>query len=233
MTLTKEDNEDRAIKCPNCGAPLKAGLDKQKCEYCGSEVELRGRPVYYENHFILHALKKDGVLDEKGVRIVLENLSKSVNRKMRGYNRTDTHKFYRDKVESIWGDISSASDEEKYRIFGEDVGWLMLDGNYDGKIDTNFKDISTGWTPSSWWVWYSLGRATSLSGSDFSEKAKSTNLQTDKRFGVRSDKLKTALATPIAVAHAHKADTSCACANCACACACVSCACACAGGGVF
>jgi hypothetical protein len=233
MTIIKEEVEEEALKCPNCGAPLITGKDKQKCDYCGSEVEVRGRPNHYENQFILQALKKDGSLDEKGVRIMLENLSKSVNKKMRGYNRADTMKYYREKVESIWGDISSASEEEKYRIFGEDIGWLMLDEKYDNKIDSNFKDLSTSWTPASWWVWYNLGRASSLSGKEFSNNVKATNIETDKRFGVKSNKLKAALATPMAVAHAHKGKSSCACANCACACACVSCACACAGGGGF
>jgi len=233
MTITKEEKDEKALKCPNCGAPLKVGMDKQKCDYCGSEVEVKGRPSYYENQFILHALKKDGSLDEKGVRIMLENISKTVNKKMRCYNRVDTRKHYQAKIESIWGDISSASDEEKYRIFGEDIGWLMLDEKYDKRIDTNFRDVTTGWTPASWWVWYNLGRASSLSGKQFSENVKSTNIQTDNRFGVKSSKLKAALATPLAVAHAHKGSTSCACANCACACACVSCACACAGGGGF
>ncbi len=233
MTITKDEAGEKALKCPNCGAPLKVGQDKQVCDYCGSEIEVKGRPTHYENQFILQALKKDGILDEKGVKIMLENLSKSVNKKMKGYNRSDTQKFYKEKVEAIWGDISTASEEEKYRIFGEDIGWLMLDDKYDNRIDTNFKDVTTGWTPASWWVWYNLGRASSLSGSEFSKSVKATNIQTDKRFGVKSDKLKAALATPIAVAHAHKGSSSCACANCACACACVSCACACAGGGGF
>ena len=233
MTINKDEKDEKALKCPNCGAPLKVGVDKQKCDYCGSEIEITGHPTYYENQFILHALKKNGNLDEKGVRIVLENLSKRVDQKMRGYTRKDTLSFYKDRVESAWGDLTGSSDEEKYRIFGEDVGWLMLDKEYDNKIDRNFSGISTGWVPPSWWVWYNLGRSSRLSGSEFSEKAKTTNVVTDKKFGVKSSKLKTALATSLAVAHAHKGGGSCACANCACACACVSCACACAGGGGF
>ncbi|MBN1785981.1 MAG: zinc ribbon domain-containing protein, partial [Candidatus Methanofastidiosa archaeon] len=58
MTIQKEEKDEKALKCPNCGAPLASGVDKQKCDYCGSEVELRGRPTHYENQFMLHALKK-------------------------------------------------------------------------------------------------------------------------------------------------------------------------------
>ena len=229
LSVTEEADEMKDIKCPNCGAPIQPDVTLQTCGYCGSEIQMKGRPAYYENQFLLHAVKKDGTLDERGLHVALTNLSKRVNEKMRGYNRTDSVSYYEEKVAASWGDVKNATDEEKYRVFGEDLGWLMLDKEYEDKVDGTFRGLDTRWTPASWWVWYNLGRASSMGGNEFADKAKITNSTSDTRFGVKSDKLKAA----IAVAHAHKGGSSCACANCACACACVSCACACAGGGGF
>ena len=233
MELIKELKEEEASKCPNCGAPIKTDVKFQKCGYCGSEIEMKGRPAYYDNQFMLHALGPDGTLDKKGMRMTMEALSKKVSEKMRGYNRNDSEKFYREKIAAAWGDVSSASEDERFKLFGEQMGWLMLDKEYDSKVDSSFGSIGSMWVPASWWVWYSLGRSRSMSGSEFADKAKETNVLSDQKFGVKSSALKTALATPAAVAHAHKSGCACACVNCACACACVSCACACASGGGF
>lgn len=233
LSLAEEEQETEDVKCPNCGAPIKPDVTVQTCGYCGSEIRMKGRPAYYENQFLLHAVKKDGTLDEKGLRIALTNLSKRVNEKMRGYNRTDSVTYYEERVAAAWGDVKTATDEEKYRVFGEDLGWLMLDKDYEDKVDGTFRGLGTTWTPASWWVWYNLGRSSSMGGEEFADKAKTTGSISDSRIGVKSDKLKAAIAAPLAVAHAHKGGSSCACANCACACACVSCACACAGGGGF
>ena len=233
LSITEEEDGTEDVKCPNCGAPIQPDVTVQKCGYCGSEIKMMGKPTYYENQFVLHALKKDGTLDEKGLHIALTNLSKRVNEKMRGYNRTDSVTYYEEKVAAAWGDVNNATDEEKYRVFGDDLEWLMLDKDYEDKVDGTFRGLDTRWMPASWWVWYNLGRSSSMSGSEFADKAKTTNSTSDTRFGVKSDKLKAALAAPVAVAHAHKSGCACACVNCACACACVSCACACAGGGGF
>ena len=233
LSLIEEKEHMEDVKCPNCGAPVRPDVDLQTCDYCGSEIRTRGRPTYYENQFLLHALTKGGTLDEKGLTIALTNLSKRVAEKMRGYNRKDSAAFYEERVASSWGDVKTATDEEKYRVFGEDLGWLMLDKDYDTKVDETFGGLGTSWTPASWWVWYNLGRASSVGGREFADKAKVTNSTSDTRFGIKSDKLKAAIAAPVAVAHAHKSGCACACVNCACACACVSCACACAGGGGF
>ena len=91
--------EQKTYHCPNCGAPMKGESEIEYCEYCGCEVVLEGKTFYYENQFLLKGIKEDGTLDVDGVKIVLKSLSRNVDRKMKGYCRRDTEKYYKEKIE--------------------------------------------------------------------------------------------------------------------------------------
>ncbi len=222
--------EQKTYHCPNCGAPMKGESEIEYCEYCGCEVVLEGKTFYYENQFLLKGIKEDGTLDVDGVKIVLKSLSRNVDRKMKGYCRRDTEKYYKEKIEKFWGELKNVSPEERYRLFGEKAGWLMIDDKFDDKFGSTFKDVDATFRPTSWWIWYNLPKG-SYKGKEFAKNFGKGKKSIEKNPGISAKKLAGAI-TPIVIAHSGKSCV-CACVSCACACACVSCACACAGGGGF
>jgi len=235
--VLQQRRKEEAFNCPNCGAPLDSALELQFCEYCGSEVRLSGSLTYYENQFLLNCIKEDGTLNDTAVAEVLESLYKKVDVKMTGYSRKETADFYRDQIKNYWTDIESATAEDRYKLFGDKVGWLMADPQFDENTQKSFEGIDTPYIPSSWWLWYNLGKASS--GKDFSEAISEARKNVEDKSGLNKKTLEknwekhAVPGKPSAkVSHAHKSCV-CACVSCACACACVSCACACASGGGF
>ena len=222
--------EQKSYHCPNCGAPMKGESEQEFCEYCGCEVTFEGKTFYYENQFLLKGIKNNGTLDEDGVKTVLKGMNAVVNRKIKGYCRRDTEKYYREKIEGYWGELKNVSPEERYRLFGEKAGWLMIDEKFDRRSESTFGDVDTFFRPTSWWLWYNLPKG-KYSGKEFAKEFGKGKASIEKNPGVSSKKLAGIIA-PTAVAHSGDSCV-CACVSCACACACVSCACACAGGGGF
>jgi hypothetical protein len=229
--------EEESFNCPNCGAPLNPAMELQFCEYCGSEVRISGAMTYYENEFLLTGIDADGTLNDKAIPAVLETLYKKVDGKLMGYSRQKTADHYREQIEKYWADVQTATDEDRYNLFGDKVGWLMADPEFDKKTKDTLGGVQTPYTPSSWWLWYNLGRA--ANGREFSESISKARENVEKKSGLSKKSLEKSWekhATPgrpsAKVSHAHKGCV-CACVNCACACACVSCACACASGGGF
>ena len=229
--------EEEAFNCPNCGAPLDSALELQFCQYCGSEVRLSGTLTYYENPFLLTCIKRDGTLDESAVTKVLDILYKKVDIKLSGYSRVKTAEHYKDQIQKYWADIHTVTDEDRYKLFGEKVDWLMSDPDFDKKTRDNFSGIGAPYTPPSWWIWYNLGKA--QNGNEFSEAISKAVKNVEEKSGLKKQTLEKSWerhATPgkpsARVSHSHKSCV-CACVSCACACACVSCACACASGGGF
>ncbi|MGD2250793.1 MAG: zinc ribbon domain-containing protein [Candidatus Methanofastidiosia archaeon] len=235
--IIEQRKEKEAFNCPNCGAPLDSALELQFCEYCGSEVRISGRLTYYENEFLLHCITADNTLDDTAVSNVLEALYKKVDAKMIGYSRKETTDFYREQILNYWSDIETATPEDKYKLFGDKVTWLMADPYFDEKTEDTLSGVGTPYTPSSWWLWYNLGKATN--GRDFSESITNARKNVEEKSGLNKKTLEKTWekhSTPgrpsAKVSHSHKSCV-CACVSCACACACVSCACACASGGGF
>jgi hypothetical protein len=235
--ILEQRRGEEAFNCPNCGAPLDSAVELQFCQYCGSEVRISGALTYYENQFLLTSIKGDGTLDEDSISEVLDALYRKVDVKMTGYSRKETADLYRKQIEDFWADIQSATPEDRYKLFGDKVGWLMADPDFDGKTENTFEGVRTPYTPASWWLWYNLGRVTS--GKDFSESISEARKNVEDKSGLNKKSLEQDWekhATPgkpsAKVSHAHKSCV-CACVSCACACACVSCACACASGGGF
>jgi hypothetical protein len=240
VEILQEKRKEEPFNCPNCGAPLDSAVELQFCEYCGSEVRLSGTLTYYENQFLLTCIKKDGTLKNR-ISMVLEALYEKVDTKLSGYSRKETAAFYRNQIQNYWADIETATEEDKYNLFGKQVDWLMADPDFDEKTKDRFKGVSAPYTPSSWWLWYNLEKASN--GREFYEKISTGRKKVENESGLNKKFLEKTLerswenhATPgkpsARVSHSHK-DCVCACVSCACACACVSCACACASGGGF
>jgi hypothetical protein len=222
--------EQKSYHCPNCGAPMEGESEREFCEYCGCEVTFEGKTFYYENQLLLKGIKEDGTLDEDGVKMVLKGMNAVVSRKIKGYCRRDTEKYYQEKIEKFWGELKKISPEERYRLFGEKAGWLMIDEKFDKRAESTFGGVDTLFRPTSWWLWYNLPKG-KYSGKEFAEEFGKGKQNIEKNPGVSAKKLAGIIA-PTAVAHSGDSCV-CACVSCACACACVSCACACAGGGGF
>ena len=230
MEILPSRKEEKSYHCPNCGAPMRGESEKEFCEYCGCEVVYEGKTFYYENQFLLKGIKKDGTLDVNGIKLVLKSLNRTVDRKIKGYCRRDTEKYYKDRIEKYWGELKKISPEERYRLFGEKAGWLMIDEKFDDKAGSTFRDVDAMFRPTSWWLWYNLPKG-QYSGKEFAREFGKGKKSIEKNPGISAKKLAGIIA-PTAVAHSGKSCV-CACVHCACACACVSCACACAGGGGF
>lgn len=237
VEILEQKKKEEAFNCPNCGAPLDSAVELQFCGYCGSEVRISGRLTYYENPFLLHCIKKDGTLDDHEVSYLLDTLYKKVDVKMSGYSRKETADFYKAQIENFWADVETATPEDRYKLFGDNVGWLMGDPDFDARTQKSFEGVDTPYTPSSWWLWYNLGKT--ANGRDFSESILRARKNIEEKSGLNKKSLEKTWekhsrpGRPSAkVSHSHKSCV-CACVSCACACACVSCACACASGGGF
>ena len=237
VEILEVKQKEETFSCPNCGGPLNPAMELQFCEYCGSEVRLSGAMTYYENEFLLTGIGPTGELNDKAVPAVLETLYQKVDGKLVGYSRKKTQDHYREQIEKYWADLQTATEEDRYRLFGDRVSWLMADPEFDTKTKDSLGDVRTPYTPSSWWIWYNLGRA--ANGKEFSESISKARENVEEKSGLSKKSLEKSWekhATPgklsAKVSHAHKGCV-CACVNCACACACVSCACACASGGGF
>lgn len=233
----KEQEKEEDFNCPNCGAPLDSTVPLQTCGYCGSKIRISGVLTYYETEFLLNCIRKDGTLDQDAVFEVLDMLYKKVDKKMVTYFRRQTAAYYRKMIDNYWADIETATPQDKYRLFGEQVHWLMIDLDFDKKVQEAFEGVDIPYTPSSWWLWYNAERA--LNGKEFSENISQAKYEVEYKSGIKRKPLKESWEKhgapkrpSLDVIFDHK-DCVCACVSCACACACVSCACACASGGGF
>jgi hypothetical protein len=220
-------------------------------------VELaEGQLRYYEIDF-LHAIKKDGMLDEELLAETILFLRRSVEEKLRGYCRRDTVDYYRKIVEKAWQQVEQAGTSEiASKAYDEQLLWLLLDPQRRTRTETAFKNRVFEPTPFWFWYWYSYQQyhprptykpdigapaeakpPPKIPGADFANNIATAVEGTSNSIVVNLEKFANAIipATPLPRTSrqpAHRGSSCvCACAACACACACVSCACACASGG--
>ncbi len=223
-----------------------------KGEREASETPLR----YYEIDF-LSAIRKDGALDEKKLAETVMFIRDTVERKLKGYCRRDTVKYYQGVVEKAWGQVEQAGVPElASKAYDEQLLWLFLDPNYERRTKGAFRDKA--FEPSPLWLWYWYGyrhyhpdptyqpnlktpeqsaNPPKIPGAEFADNIATAVEKTSNNIVTNLEKFANAiLPMPTAKASTEPARKGascvCACAACACACACVSCACACAGGGV-
>jgi hypothetical protein len=214
------------------------------------------RKRYYEIDF-LQAIEPKGSLNEKRLARTFLSLRDNVDKKMKGYSRVDTEKYYNSIVAKAWDQVTQASTPQlKGTVIDQNLQWLLMDEKYSDKFRSAFPPDMLfiprpGWT----WYWHSplvprSGGTTPVpttrpSGTpdyqpipaqEFAdgivsgiEKATNNLVRDAENFAKR-------LIPPPRSAQStrsvrRRSSCVCACASCACACACVSCACACAGGG--
>jgi hypothetical protein len=212
---------------------------------------------YYELDF-LGSLRPDGTIDEEKLARTVMGLMKNTEEKMRGYCRRDTIDYYRKIVTKAWEQVEQAGTSElTSKAYDEQLLWLLLDPNYQGRTRTAFREKA--FEPSPLWFWYWYGytqyhphptytptpqataqaaKPPTIPGADFANNIATAVEKTSNNIVVNLEKfanaivpVPTAQKTSSQPAH-HDATCVCACHACACACACVSCACACASGGV-
>ncbi len=211
---------------------------------------------YYEIDF-LHAVKKDGTLDEDKLAHTVVFLEETVEQKLRGYSRRDTVDYYRKIATKAWSQVEQAGTAElASKTYDEQLLWLLLDPNYRGRTETIFHDKP--FYPSPFWFWYWYGyrhysphptyipnvdaptkaaKPPTIPGSQFADNIATAVEKTSSNIVADVEKFANAIVPiqPQKASHTPARQGTgcvCACAACACACACVSCACACAGGGV-
>ena len=211
---------------------------------------------YYEIDF-LHAVKKDGTLDEEKLAHTVMFLEETVEQKIRGHSRRDTVDYYQKIANKAWSQVEQAGTAElASKAYDEQLLWLLLDPNYRGRTETSFRDKPFHPSPLWFWYWYgyrhysprptyipnvdSPTKATKppkIPGSQFADNIATAVEKTSSNIVADVEKFANAIVPfqPQKASHTPARQGTgcvCACAACACACACVSCACACAGGGV-
>lgn len=211
---------------------------------------------YYEIDF-LHAVKKDGTLDEEKLAHTVVFLEETVEQKLRGHSRRDTVDYYRKIAAKAWSQVEQAGTAElASRAYDEQLLWLLLDPNYRGRTETAFHDKTFQPSPLWFWYWYGYShysphptytpnvdaptkaaKPPTIPGSQFADNIATAVEKTSSNIVADVEKFANAIVPiqPQKASHTPARQGTgcvCACAACACACACVSCACACAGGGV-
>jgi hypothetical protein len=211
---------------------------------------------YYETDF-LKAIREDGTLDEEGLAETVMSLRNNVEDKMRGYCRRDTIDYYRGITAKAWEQVQQAGTPElASNAYDEQLLWLMLDSDFNGRTQTVFHDRV--FEPSPMWFWYWYGyrhydphptyqpnvnipaqsaKPPTILGADFANNIATAVESTSSNIVLSIEKFANAILPMPEAKASHEPARSgatcvCACHACACACACVSCACACASGGV-
>jgi hypothetical protein len=204
----------------------------------------------YETAF-LTAYQEDNLRERsKQMQAICVNLIKTTSEKMKGFSRNETVAYYKSIIEKAWQQVEAGETPEvKSQTFDENMGWTMLDRDFDdrtrrvftgpvfvpmwwGRYDPTFSQPSAplGTPPSgqlpSLAVPHLPGSdfAASLAGGiqDFSQKVVGniTSFTSDVT-GVTNPP-----PPPSRSSYSGRSGG-----GCACACACAGCACACAGGG--
>ena len=212
---------------------------------------------YYEKSF-LDAVRKNGALGEEKLAETVVLLRDTVEKKLRGYCRSDTINYYKKVVGGAWGQVEKAGTPElASKAYDENLLWLLLHEGFRSRTEDVFREKmfepGIGW----WWYWYGYTSyhphptykpsptttqpksPPTIPGADFANNIATSVEKTANNIVANVEKFANSIVpapppsakTSRTPAH-HKSSCACACAACACVCACVSCACACASGGV-
>lgn len=215
----------------------------------------------YETEYILAFKQNDKSKQRNSLRLMIIDLVKSVERKMKGFSASETKSYYQSIVDRAWQAVEEAQTPEvKSAQFDHTLEWTMLDKDFSGRATRTFADIPV-FLPR-WWGRYdptpSVGGghmaapAPKLSGSSSQPIFSLPNLP-GATFAASvmdrgSNMAKTiigkptdfsgsvrAITNPLPVTSSYSGSSSSSSGGsscaCACACACAGCACACAGGG--
>lgn len=201
----------------------------------------------YELEFLAAFKEGNRAKRKKAMQTTMVTLIKSVTRKMKGFSRRETRRYYRDIMERAWAQVEAAETPEVMsETYDEVMEWTMLDRDYEERTRNIFSGRPV-FVPH-WWGRYDpgYGRASAsrpgttsrrsgaslprLPGSDFA--ASVVNGVQDFSTGVigsvrdfTSGVTNKTNPPPVSSSTYRSGGGS------SCACACAGCACACAGGG--
>jgi hypothetical protein len=203
----------------------------------------------YEKEF-LNAISKEGKVMDTKLRATFVGLIESVNKKTKGFSRKKTREYYRGILNRAWTEIRVAdSPQLGSEALDRNLEWLMMDENYQDKMNDTFKDRTI--IAPIWWGYYNPGFAgpaasagpvsgvkppavsmPSLPGANFANSIVSgvegfANKIVSSVTGLQTAVTRVTNPVPVSKSSSWSSSGG----GCACACACAGCACACAGGG--
>ncbi len=209
----------------------------------------------YEKSFI-EAFEKKGRTRRRALQDTMVKLIKSASKKMKGFSRRDTVKYYKEIMRKAWAQVEAAGTPDvKSAKFDEVMEWTMLDRDFDNRTRDVFRNQPV-FVPM-WWGRYDPGyrgarpatrpssgptgkTATSLPhlpGSDFAASmVRGVESFAGGVIGSITDFTSgiTKKTNPVPKSTSRSGggwSSGGGGSSCACACACAGCACACAGGG--
>ena len=208
----------------------------------GSTVDLRA----YEKAFLDAAQVEDLRARQSAFSDLMIDMVRSVQTKMKGFSLRETREYYQSIMRKAWAQVEAAGTPQvKSEHYTDDVEWLMLDHDFDGRTRRVFVRDPV-YLPT-WWGNFSPGRSPAaahtaepagrvslphLPGSDFAASiARSVQNGAGALVGnvasFTQNVAKTTNPPPVTRSYSRSGGGT----GCACACACAGCACACAGGG--
>jgi hypothetical protein len=212
--------------------------------------ETAPNPRYYEIDF-LKSVEPDGTLNEMRLARTFLSLRDNVDRRLRGYSRTDTVGYYKSVVSKAWDQVTRAGAPElKGEAIDQNIDWLLADSDFENRFKA-FPPMVILPRPGWWWYWYGpgtpsaggrattptpigTGQANPIPIQEFANNVVRGLEQTSNNIVKDVQGFTNRLVAPQRAQERSVRGAShcvCACHACACACACVGCACACAGGG--
>ncbi len=203
---------------------------------------------YYEIDY-LKSIEPNGTLNEVKLAQTYLGLRDNVDRRLRGYSRTDTMNYYKSVVAKAYDQVSRAGTPElRGEAVEQNIDWLLADENIAERFNNLPGDAvilpRLGW----WWYWYwpptgpaartgsppAVGDVKPIPIQEFANNMVKGLETTSNNIVKDIQSFTNRLVAPQQAADRSVRGAShcvCACHACACACACVGCACACAGGG--
>ncbi len=109
----------------------------------------------YEKKFI-EAYKKKGLKRRRFLQTTMVKLIRSVSKKMKGFSRKDTAKYYKKIMRKAWAQVEAAETPDiKSATFDEVLEWIMLDRDFDDRTRDLFRNQPV--VVPRWWSRYDPG----------------------------------------------------------------------------
>ena len=94
----------------------------------------------YEVEFLAAFLEKNAARRKRSLQQMMVNLIKSLEKKMRGFSRKETIRYYKSIMERAWKQVEAANTPEvKSEKYAEHLEWTMLDKEYEKRTDEVFR----------------------------------------------------------------------------------------------
>jgi hypothetical protein len=120
------------------------------------ESPLPGNLRRYEQNFLAAFTEDKSAARRRELQDMMIKLVKSVSKKMKGFSRRETTKYYQDIMERAWNQVEAADTPEiQSQLFEEALEWTMLDRDYDEHTRRVFQNRPI-YVPM-WWHRYDPG----------------------------------------------------------------------------